>query len=61
MGPGECRGFLDPVKVGDDGDVEGIAAALDRLVDGYPSLVEEPDARRGDQGPQPDQVARLAR
>lgn len=36
------RGFLDAVKIGDDGSVDGMTDAIDRVLARYPWLADEP-------------------
>jgi hypothetical protein len=37
----DARGFLDAVKIGDDGQVEGMDEAVERLLSRYPWLIED--------------------
>jgi hypothetical protein len=56
---GTARGYFDPVKISDDGEVEGMDEALGRLLERYPYLVgedaddEEPPKTSGPSGWQP--------
>jgi hypothetical protein len=45
-----ARGYLDPVKLTDDGAVEGMVEAFDRLLGRYPYLADDEDDE-----PAPDQ------
>lgn len=40
---GNMRGFFDALKIADDGNVEGMPEALDKIIDRYPYLVDSVD------------------